>query len=89
MLGGRARIRADGEDKLASLAGGFVVVKGGRVQVVATTFEFAADIDLQRAEAAKARAEEQLRSAKNDKEQALAEARLKRALNRISVKSMR
>lgn len=86
---GRARIRADGEDKLASLAGGFVVVKGGRVQVVATTFEFAADIDLQRAEAAKARAEEQLRSAKNDKEQALAEARLKRALNRISVKSMR
>ena len=86
---GRARIIAGGESKLASLAGGFVSVKGGRVKVVATTFEFADDIDLARAQAAKERAEAQIRSIKDQRELTLAEARLKRALNRISVKTMK
>ncbi len=84
---GRARIIIDGVSKLASLAGGFVSVKAGKVQVVATTFEFSDDIDLARAEAAKARAEEQLRVANDTREHKLAEARLKRALNRINVKT--
>ncbi|MBQ2876883.1 MAG: ATP synthase F1 subunit epsilon [Clostridia bacterium] len=84
---GRARIIIDGQSKLASLAGGFVLVKSGKVQVVATTFEFADDIDLARAEAAKARAEEQIRAAKDTRDHKLAEARLKRALNRINVKT--
>ena len=86
---GRARIIINGESKLASLAGGFVLVKAGAVQVVATTFEFSDDIDLQRAEAARERAEEQIRSAKGEKDLQLAEARLKRALNRINVKNAR
>ena len=86
---GRARIIIDGEHKLASVAGGFVLVKNGKVRVVATTFEFAGDIDLERAERAKERAEEQIKSAKNASELSLAESRLKRALNRINVKSAR
>lgn len=86
---GRARLIIEGEHRLASLAGGFVLVKSGKVQVVATTFEFAEDIDLSRAEIAKQKAEEQLKSAKTEREQILAEARLKRALNRINVKSIR
>ena len=86
---GRARIIIDGEHKLASVAGGFVLVKGGKVRVIATTFEFAGDIDLDRAERAKERAEEQIKSAKNASELSLAESRLKRALNRINVKSAR
>ena len=84
---GVARIIIDGQSKLASLAGGFVSVKSGKVQVVATTFEFADDIDLARAKAAKAAAEEQIRAAKDTRDHKLAEARLKRALNRINVKT--
>ena len=84
---GRARIIIDGNSRLASLAGGFISVKEGRVKVVATTFEFSEDIDLARAEAAKERAEAQIRATKNQRELTLAEARLKRALNRISVKT--
>ena len=86
---GRARIIIDGEHKLASVAGGFVLVKGGKVRVIATTFEFASEIDLDRAELAKERAEEQVKSAKNANELRLAESRLKRALNRINVKTAR
>jgi len=84
---GRARIIAGGESKFASLAGGFVLVKSGKAQVVATTFEFAEDIDLARAESAKERAENQLKNARGEKDIKLAEARLKRALNRINVKT--
>ena len=86
---GRARIITDGEHKLASVAGGFVLVKGGKVRVIATTFEFASEIDLDRAELAKERAEEHVKSAKNANELRLAESRLKRALNRINVKNAR
>ena len=84
---GRARIIAGGESKFAALAGGFVLVKSGKAQVVATTFEFAEDIDLARAESAKERAENQLKNARGEKDIKLAEARLKRALNRINVKT--
>ena len=64
-------------------------VKGGEVKVVATTFEFAEDIDLERAEAAKARAEAAIeaaeKAAKDEKTILIAKAKLKRALTRISV----
>ena len=82
---GRVRMIVGGETKLASANGGFISVKGGRVQVVATTFEFKDDIDLSRAQKAKEAAEAALREAKSKSDIALAEAKLKRALNRISV----
>ena len=86
---GRAKLCVGGEDKNASLSGGFISVKGGEVKVVATTFEFAEDIDLERAEAAKARAEAAIeaaeKAAKDEKTILIAKAKLKRALTRISV----
>ena len=47
------------------------------------TCEWSDEIDVDRAEAAKAAAEARVKSAKDDKELLLAEAKLKRALNRI------
>ena len=83
---GRARIRIDGEDKFASVSRGMVAVTSGKISVAAITFELAENIDLERARLAKERAEEKIRSAKNDKELTLAKARLERALSRISVR---
>ena len=85
---GRARIKADGKDRYASVSGGFVTVKGGEVKLVAITFEFREDIDLDRAKAARDAAKETLSSSKDDKSLKLAEAKLKRALNRIGVAEM-
>ena len=82
---GRARIKKDGKDTLASVSGGFVTVKNGEVNLVAITFEFREDIDLDRAMQALDEAKANLHSAKDDKEVKLAKAKLARATNRIGV----
>ena len=80
---GRARIKQDGKDRYASVSGGFVTVSGGEVKLIAITFEFREDIDLERAKAARDEAKETLSSSKDDKSIALAKAKLQRALSRI------
>ena len=87
---GRARIRtADGMDTFASVSGGFLSVSDGVVRIAATTFEMASELDLKRAEAAKEKAEQAIKEAKNSTEIDLAKAKLARALTRISVKNMK
>ncbi len=83
---GRTRIRTKDGDRVASTSGGFVTVCGDTVTLVATTFEYKDDIDLDRAKAAKEKAYALLCSAKDGKAIALAKAKLARALNRIKVK---
>ena len=55
------------------------------MRLVATTFEYADEIDVERAESAKKRAEERLAQAQEERDIALAKAKLSRALNRIDV----
>lgn len=86
---GRARIKTADEVRIGSAAGGFISVARGEVRIVATTFEFKDSIDLERAKAAKEKAEEKLKTAKGDKEIALAKAKLARAINRINVASLK
>ena len=54
--------------------------------LIATTFEWAEDIDLERAKRAKEVAEARISAANDDKELLLAQAKLRRALVRIGVK---
>ena len=83
---GQARVRVDGEVRCAACIGGMISVIGGEVKLVATTFEWADQIDLARAKNAEARARETLSRAElSDSELRLAEAKLKRALVRQSV----
>ena len=82
---GMVSLTRDGVTRNAACGGGFVSVEKGAVRLVATTFEYADDIDIERAELAKARAEERLAQARVDRDITLAKAKLSRALNRISV----
>ncbi len=83
---GRARILDEqGNARFASCAGGFLSVTKEGVRLVTVTFEFAENIDINRAKAAKERAEHALSNAKDRKETQLAEAKLARAINRIRV----
>ncbi len=83
---GRAKLMlSDGTERVAAASGGFILVKDGEVKIVATTFEFANEIDLKRAERAKEKAEEKIASTSDEKEIKLAKAKLARALTRISV----
>ena len=82
---GMVSLTRDGVTRNAACGGGFVSVEKGAVRLVATTFEYADDIDVERAELAKARAEERLAQAREDRDITLARAKLSRALNRISI----
>lgn len=85
---GRATIVVDGKQRYAACIGGMISVIGGKVTLVPTTFEWAEDIDAQRADRSYARAQKVLSDKAADKTDiVLAEARLKRALVRKSVAS--
>ncbi len=86
---GRARLLIDGEVRFASVNGGFVSVKDGKVQLVCTTLEFKDEINLDRALLAKEKAEASLNDAKDKLAEERAEAKLARALNRIRVANMK
>ncbi len=85
---GRARIDLDGEKKLASSAGGFLSVKQNEVMLVATTFEFAEEINLERAMLAKEKAESAISHSEDDKALLIAKSKLARAINRINVSEL-
>ena len=85
---GRARIKAGGTDRFASVSGGFVTVLDGDVKLVAITFEFREDIDIDRAKAAIERAKDTIASSNDVKAIDIAKAKLMRALNRINVAEM-
>ena len=83
---GQAMMVADGKKRYAACIGGMISVMDNTVSVVATTFEWADQIDTDRAHASEDRA----RSVLSDKsapaaDVRLAEARLKRALVRQNV----
>ena len=82
---GEARVVVDGQTRRAAASGGMLAVTPGHVRVVATTFEWAEDIDADRAQRAKERAEQLIEKAKDQRELELAQARLKRALTRLQV----
>ena len=84
---GEARVTmADGTVRRAACIGGMLAVTGGKARLVATTWEWAEEIDKARAEASRQRAEEILaRKGADARELELANARLRRALVRTSV----
>ncbi len=82
---GRAKLTVGGSERIAASSGGFISVKRGECNMVATTFEFADEIDLNRARLAKENAERALERATSDREILLAKAKLQRANCRIGV----
>lgn len=80
---GQMRVMIDGEFRRAATSGGIIKVSKEKTTVLVQTCEWSDEIDVERAEAAKSAAEARVQAAKDDKELLLAEAKLKRALNRI------
>ena len=83
---GETKIKfSDGTTRIGSSAHGMVSVTDGIVRLVASTFEWADEIDVDRAQRAAEKAREKLARKTNDYELRMAEYKLKRALNRINV----
>lgn len=85
---GEARVTDEkGGTRIAACSGGMLSVAGGEARVMATTFEWSDEIDLERAEEARRQAEEHLKALeRSDQQFAIAEAKLKRAMARIRAK---
>ena len=87
---GRATVVIDGQKRYGACIGGILSGVGGAVTLVPTTFEWADEIDADRAEASYQRAQNVLQDKQSSNTDIkLAEARLRRALVRKNVASMR
>lgn len=87
---GQMRIMQDGVFRRAATSGGIIKVSKEMTTILVQTCEWADEIDVERANTAKSTAEERINNAKlsnDDKALILAEAKLKRALNRIDTSS--
>lgn len=80
---GVVKVKAQGQTRKAACSGGTLVVTGGEATIIADTFEWEDEIDVERAKRAKERAEEKLSNHSTDFEFKVAELKLKRAVNRI------
>lgn len=79
-------VTPDGASRSAACIGGMLTVLGGQVRLIATTWEWADQIDVERAERSRQQAEARLKEAGLDeREITMARARLRRALVRKSV----
>ena len=87
---GRAIVESSGQRRAAACIGGMLSVVNGEVTLVPTTFEWADKIDVERAEASHQRADKILQDkSSTDTDIQLAEARLRRALIRKNVASLK
>lgn len=83
---GEAKLVTEDGEQYAACIGGMLAVTNGEVKVVATTFEWTDDIDVERAKASLARGETMLSDPDADEQtKQYATARIKRAKVRLSV----
>jgi F-type H+-transporting ATPase subunit epsilon len=86
---GQMDIIKDGVATPFAVSGGFMEVLPNRVTILADTAERADEIDEARAEEARRRAEERIAQRQSDREMALAEAELRKALIRLKVAQLK
>lgn len=84
---GEVDVTQGGKVRALATSGGFIEVTPERTVILAQTAEFAEVIDLERAEAARDRAQERLRAKHPDTDFDRAQAALMRAINRIRIAS--
>ncbi len=82
---GPAKLVTEDGERHAACIGGMLAVTNGEVKVLATTFEWAEDIDVDRAKASIARAEKMLEGSPDEHTVQYANARIKRANVRLGV----
>jgi len=86
---GELLIRKDGEETYMSVSGGFLEIRPGKIIILADACERAEEIDIQRAEEAKHRAEERLKTHPPELDLAQAQAALLRSVIRLKVAERR
>lgn len=79
-------IKRDNKADVIAVNGGFIEVRKDKIVILAESAELATDINIERAEAAKQRAEQRLAAKQDQIDFRRAELALQRAMNRLNVK---
>lgn len=82
---GKVKIKKDGQFKEAAISEGFVQVESEYTRIITDSAEWPEEIDVNRAEEAKERAERRLASKNSDIDKVRAEIALRKALNRLDI----
>ncbi len=85
---GKVRIMKDGEERVAAVVDGYVTVSDNKATVITDSAEWPDEIDVERAEEARKRAEKRLEEKSDAIDTARAEAALKRSINRLEVSKL-
>ncbi len=86
---GEFRVKKGGAEEVLAVFGGFMDVREGRVTVLTDAAEHVEEIDVQRAQAAREKAQQALAAPVSAADEARARAALQRALVRIRVSERR
>ncbi|MCQ2416718.1 MAG: ATP synthase F1 subunit epsilon [Oscillospiraceae bacterium] len=79
----------DGSERIAALSGGAIKVSPAQTAILSNAVEWAEDIDIDWAKRSEEDARRRLENSKTAQEQQYADLKLKRAVNRLRVSSMK
>jgi F-type H+-transporting ATPase subunit epsilon len=82
---GKVTIKKDRSEQVVAVNGGFIEVRKDKVVILAESAELPGDIDVERAAAAKQRAEQRLTAKREEYDYRRAEMALQRATNRLDI----
>ena len=85
---GKLKVKIDGQFRIAAISEGVIKVSSDKTVILSQCCEWGDEIDLERAEAAKRKAEEKMEKS-DEREYLIAEYKLKRAINRIETYNMK
>ncbi|MCD8121713.1 MAG: ATP synthase F1 subunit epsilon [Clostridiales bacterium] len=89
-MGPATVVMEDGTRRAAACIGGMLSVMNGECRLMATTWEWSDEIDIERAEASKVKAEERMQhTGISEQDFKMAEAKLHRALVRLGVAKLK
>lgn len=84
---GKLKYKKEGKENYIAVSGGFLKIENNKVKIFTSSAEKREEIDTERAERAKIKAEERIKSKGKEIDVVRAESALKRALNRLKIAS--
>ena len=81
----KMKVKTQEGSRVAAISGGYITVRDNDIVIMSDACEWEDEIDVERAQRAKDRAEKRLQSVKGEKDVITAELALKRAMNRLQI----
>jgi len=85
----KMKVKTEEGSRIAAISGGYITVNHNDIVIMSDACEWEDEIDVERAQRAKDRAEKRLQTVKGEKDVINAELALKRAMNRLQIHDLK